>query len=128
MLLNEARQYLPEYKEVLAEAGGRKPRKFVEEIRVRICPATFNPSAQGDFAYTSAFVWDGENLAKGPGYSYDTMIAGRVNPYERMVDVAKGTRVWIVTYDGQWGGFWSRVLVFVHPDELPEPLKMLARG
>jgi len=120
-----AEKYFPEYQKVYEAARGSKPRKFVENIQIRTCPATFNPSAQGDFAFTHSFVWDGKTLTKGPGYSYDSMLAERVDPYERQVDVPRGTRLWVVTYDGQWGGHWSRVLVFVHPDELPAPFRQL---
>jgi len=104
MEIHLAKKYLPEYNMVFLAARGSKPR---------------------DFDYTHSFVWNGKTLTKGPGYSYDTMITEGVNPYERRVDVPKGTRMWVVTYDGQWGGYWSRVLVFVHPDELPAPFKEL---
>jgi len=108
---------LPEAPQVLAEAGGRLPIKFAQAVEVVQCPDTFNPSAQGDFAFTHSFSWDGRQLSKGPAYSYDTTMNVVRSPYERTVEVAKGTRVWVVTYDGQWGGYWSRVLVFVHAED-----------
>ena len=116
------RRLLPEYDLVCAElarphGGMLKPIKFAQKLTIVQCPAEFTPSAQGDFAFTSSFHWDGKNLNKGLGYSYDTMLGSRVNPYNRTVDVPIGHRVWICTYDGQWGGYWSRVLVFCHPDE-----------
>ena len=114
----EAVQRFPEVKQVLQQFhhGGtpRKPRKFYEELRVVPCPAEFNPSAQGDFAFTKAFSWDGERLTEGPSYSYDSMMASGVNPYMRKVDVPAGKRMWVLTYDGQWDGHWSRVDVYVH--------------
>ena len=113
--LQFVQQYLPEYKQVLAESGGYNPRKFIERLEVRLTPSGFNPSAQGDFAFTQSFAWDGKTLSKGPAYSYDTMMTTIESPYERAVDVPVGARVWVTTYDGQWGGFWSRVLVFVNP-------------
>ncbi len=117
-------RFLPEYGKVLLESGGYKPRKFVEAIEVIVAPAPFVPSAQGDYAYTKSFVWDGKALTSGPSYSYDTMLTVGVSPYEREVDVLSGNRVWIVTYDGQWGGYWSRVHVYVHRDD-PAVVKML---
>lgn len=111
---NEVKRFLPEYREVLRESGGHKPIKFVDRIEVLRCPAPFNPSAQGDFAFTSSYSWDGKILSRGPAFSYDTMLATRVNPYERIVTVIKGVRVWITTYDGQWGGHWSRVHVYMN--------------
>lgn len=110
----EVKSLLPEYREVLGELRGLKPIKFVESIVVLKCPAPFNPSAQGDYAFTSAFTWDGRTLSRGPSFSYDTMLATGVNPYERIVNVPQGVRVWIATYDGQWGGFWSRVDVYMN--------------
>lgn len=125
-------RYLPEYKLVYDSfARGRtdyKPQKFIEAIQIRICPSTFTPSAQGDFAFTKAFIWDGRSLMEGPGFSYDTMISSGVNPYERTVDVPLGQRVWVATYDGQWGGYWSRVLVFIHPQQLPAGFCALPPG
>jgi hypothetical protein len=50
------------------------------------------------------------------------MLTERVNPFERTVNVPKGTRVWVATYDGQWGGFWQKVLVFVNPEDMPKAL------
>lgn len=121
---------LPEWRQVLQKSGGYKPRKFVEAVEIRTTPASFNPSAQGDFAYTSSYVWDGKELRSGPGYSYDAMMVAIESPYERTVDVPRGTRVWVTTYDGQGGGFWSRVVVYVHPaDVLEKPeLKLLYEG
>ena len=113
--LQAVKKYLPEYQEVLKASGGYKPRLFVKSIKVVKCPASFNPSAQGDFAFTHAFVYSVEKkrLTEGPFYSYDTMLSSRINPYEREVDVPEGSRAWVVTYDGQWGGYWSKVLVFI---------------
>ena len=37
-----------------------------------------------------------------------------------MVDVRRGIRVWICTYDGQWGGYWSRVHVYVNSEDFKE--------
>lgn len=95
-----------------------KPKKFVEKIAVIKTPAGFNPSAQGDYAFTHSYSWDGKQLTKGPSYTYDSMMNVVGSPYERTVDVPKGVRVWVCTYDGQWGGYWSRVDVYVHPDNL----------
>ena len=122
MNLQDVKRLLPEYREILNQAGGHKPRKFVERIDVIECPAGFNPSAQGDFAYTASFMVNRDGVvSSGPSYSYDSMLGSGVNPYERQVDVPRGSRIWVVTYDGQWGGAWARVLVFVHPDDaLPE--------
>jgi len=124
MELALVKKYLPEYKQVLAAERNVKPRKFIGKINIVKCPATFNPSAQGDFAYTALYSYDGKNLTRGPGWSYDTMMSGGVNPYEHAVDVPKGIRVWVVTYDGQWGGYWARVNVYVHQDEIPAPLAL----
>ena len=120
------KKYLPEYKEILEDWNNLKPHKFVENITILRCPATFNPSAQGDFAFTKSYVYKDGVLTKGPGYSYDSMLAGGVNPYEHTVDVPKGVRVWVTTYDGQWGGFWSRVEVYIHATDLLEPGKEAA--
>ncbi len=115
----EVKKRFPEYKEILEMAGGHKPRKFVEKIEVIKCPAKFNPSGLGDYAYRSSyFVKDGE-ITTGPSYSYDTMMSSRIVPEERVVDVPKGTRMWIVTYDGIWGGHWE-VKVFVHELDMLE--------
>lgn len=122
--LQLVRRHLPEYTQVLEQSGGHKPRKFIEAIQVIVAPAPFVPSAQGDFAYTMSFDWDGKTLAKGPSFSYDTMLTERVSPYEREVDVPPGHRVWITTYDGQWGGHWSKVHVYVHRDD-PAVIKLL---
>lgn len=124
----EVDRYLPEATAVYASMHGQKPRKFIEAIKVKATPAKFNPSSQGDYAYTKSFVWDGETLESGPAYSYDSMLAVGVDPYERTVDVPPGKRVWVVTWDGQWGGYWSRVIVFVHPSELPASAMALEAG
>lgn len=123
----QMKRQLPEHSQVLAESGGHNPRKFIEKIEIIKCPAEFNPSAQGDYAYTTSFDWDGKKLIKGPSYSYDTMMNVVDSPFGRTVDVPKGHRIWITTYDGQWGGFWSVVNVYVHPDDFPG-LKMLTAG
>lgn len=129
-----ADRVLPEWKQILRDmsSGDKllKPRKFIEKLCIVLTPAGFNPSAQGDFAFTRSYAWDGGQLTKGPSYTYDTMISTIESPYERTVDVPKGVRVWICTYDGQWGGFWSRVNVYVHPDDLLEKpgLKLLHEG
>jgi len=118
----EAKKRFPEYKEILKMSGGHKPRKFVEAIKVIKCPATFNPSGLGDYAYRSSyFVKDGI-ITPGPSYSYDTMMSSRIVPEERTVDVPKGTRMWVVTYDGMWGGSW-KVQVFVHELDMLEAPK-----
>jgi hypothetical protein len=59
-----------------------------------------------------------KRLTEGPSYSYDSMLSQGINPYSRLVDVPTGHRVWVVTYDGMWGGFWS-VNVYVPPGDLP---------
>jgi hypothetical protein len=130
LTIDDIHRLLPEYTEVLSRSGGHKPVKFIESIVVIKCPAPFNPSAQGDFAYTQSFSYDGRTLSSGPAFSYDTMLATRVNPYERIVNVPPGIRVWITTYDGQWGGFWSRVDVYMNEADfsrmaaqVAEPLK-----
>lgn len=116
MDLHTCKRCLPEYKEILEMAGGYKPRKFVEKIEIVNCPTVFNPSGLGDFAYrTSYFVKDGK-ISQGFGYSYDTMMSSGVQPVDRTVDVPRGTRFWVVTYDGIWGGHWE-VKVFVHKDD-----------
>lgn len=122
MTPNEWRKLLPEYNWVCAELASPRgymlqPLKFAHAIEIVVCPAEFTPSAQGDFAFTSSYHWNGKYLTRGIGYSYDTMLGSRVNPYTRTVDVPPGHRVWICTYDGQWGGRWSRVLVFCHPED-----------
>lgn len=108
-------------------SGGYKPRKFVEKIEVIKCPAKFNPSGLGDYAYrNSYFVEDGE-ITSGPSYSYDTMMSSGIVPTERIVDVPKGTRMWVVTYDGIWGGHWE-VKVFVHElDMIEAPSKQQSK-
>lgn len=113
MELKEVKKRFPEYKEILETSGGYKPRKFVQAIEVIKCPAKFNPSGLGDYAYRhSYFVKDGE-ITSGPSYSYDTMMSSGIIPTERIVDVPKRTRMWVVTYDGIWGGHWE-VKIFVH--------------
>ena len=113
MEIIEVKKRFPEYKKILEMSGGYKPRKFVQAIEIIKCPAKFNPSGLGDYAYRhSYFVKDG-TITPGPSYSYDTMMSSRIVPEERIVDVPKGTRMWIVTYDGIWGGHWE-VKVFVH--------------
>ena len=122
MNIIEVKKRFPEYKEILEMAGGYKPRKFVEAITVIKCPATFNPSGLGDYAYRSSYyVKDGE-ITTGPSYSYDTMMSSGIQPTERAVDVPKGTRMWVVTYDGIWGGHWE-VKVFVHELDMLEAPK-----
>lgn len=122
--LDLVRRLLPEYSQVLKEWDNKKPRKFIEQLEVIVAPASFVPSAQGDYAYTMSFDWNGRDLTKGPSYSYDTMMTTIKSPYEREVDVPFGHRVWITTYDGQWGGHWSRVHVYVHKDD-PATIKLL---
>ncbi len=118
----EVKKRFPEYKEIIEMAGGHKPVKFVQAIEVIKCPAKFNPSGLGDYAYRSSyFVKDGE-ITTGPSYSYDTMMSSRIVPEERVVDVPKGTRMWVVTYDGIWGGHWE-VKVFVHELDMIEAPK-----
>ncbi len=118
----EAKKRFPEYKEILEMAGGYKPVKFVQAIEVIKCPAKFNPSGLGDCAYRSSYyVKDGE-ITSGPSYSYDTMMSSGIQPTERIVDVPKGTRLWVVTYDGIWGGHWE-VKVFVHEFDMLESPK-----
>lgn len=129
---------LPEWRQVLNDMsmmdipGNKllKPKKFVEKIAIIQAPANFNPSAQGDSAFTSSYSWDGKNLAKGPGYTYESMMNVVGSPYERTVDVPKGARVWVCTWDGQWGGYWSRVDVYVHPDDMigSPGLRLLKEG
>ena len=129
---------LPEWKRVLDDMSMvdipgnklKKPKKFVEKIEIIQTPAGFNPSAQGGYAFTNSYSWDGENLMKGPSYTYESMMNVVGSPYERAVDVPRGTRVWVCTYDGQWGGYWSRVDVYVHADDLISSpgLKLLQEG
>lgn len=111
----------PEAKEVLerfSEPHGRllKPRKFMQAIRIVETPARFNPAHLGDCAFTHSYSYntDTRELTDGPSYSYDTMLSSGVNPTTRVVDVPANIRVWIVTYDGMWGGYWSNVTVYVH--------------
>lgn len=126
MKLELAKKYYPEYEKIFKLSGGQKPRKFVQAIQTIICPARFNPSAQGDFAYTKSYAYNTvtNEIKKGPTYSYDTMMSTIPNPYEREVDVPFDTRIWVTIFDGQWGGSWS-VSVFVHLKSLPMPLKEL---
>ena len=112
----EAKLKLPEYKKILEMSGGHKPRKFVEAINVVECPAEFCPSMQGDCAYTNSFFVTDGKVTQGPAYSYESMTATGINPEERMVNVPYGTRMWIVTYDGMWGGSWS-IKVYVNSGE-----------
>lgn len=113
----DAKKYLPEYKKILEMAGGRKPRKFVEKIKLIETPAMFNPSDIGDCAYMSSYMVDKSgNVSPITGYSYGSMMCSGVEPTERIIDVPDGTRVWVVTYDGMWGGSW-KVDVFVHKSE-----------
>ncbi|MDP2662024.1 MAG: hypothetical protein Q8R28_14970 [Dehalococcoidia bacterium] len=126
-----ARRNLPEAEQVLDDFDRVQPRKFYEELEVIPTPASFNPSAQGDFAFTRSYSYDGKKLVGGPAYSYETMLSEGVNPYGRTVDVPPGVRVWIATYDGQWGGRWARVKVFMHPSELqslPTELRLALTG
>ena len=117
---------LPEWKQVLNRMSMmdipgnklRKPKKFVEKITIIPTPANFSPSSQGDYAFTNSYSYDGVSLAEGPSYTYDSMMNVVGSPYERTVDVPRGTRVWVCTYDGQWGGYWSRVDVYVNADDL----------
>jgi len=129
---------LPEWKQVLNNMsmmdipGNKllKPRKFIEKITIIPTPAGFNPSAQGDYAYTHSYSYTGGRLIEGPSYSYESMMNVVGSPYERTVDVPKGTRVWVCTWDGQWGGYWSRVDVYVNPDDMigSPGLKRLQEG
>ncbi len=122
MDLQEVKRLLPEYKQILELSGGRKPRKFIEKIRIIKTPTTYNPSGLGDAAYRSSYLVDKNgNITPGPSYSYDTMMYSGVQPVERPVDVPEGTRLWIVTWDGMWGGSWE-VNVFVHGDLLTSPI------
>lgn len=111
------KKYLPEYKQVLERAGGHKPRKFLEAVKVKLVPVKFNPTGLSDYAVRKSFSWDGTTLTEGPMYSYDSMINVVKDMSERVIssnDVGPGMRVWITTYDGGWGGYWSSVLVFVN--------------
>jgi hypothetical protein len=117
MNIQEVKRLLPEYKEILEMAGGYKPRKFVEKIRIIECPTMYNPSGLGDYAYRTSYYVDKNGVVTHiTGYSYDTMMYTGVQPVERMIDIPEGTRVWIVTYDGIWGGHWD-VNVFVHKND-----------
>jgi len=101
MKLKEVKERFPEYKQILELSGGMKPRKFVEKINVVMCPVKFNPSGLGDYAYRHSYFVDKKGeITTGTSYCYDTMMSVGVSPIERMVDVPKGTRMWIVTYDG----------------------------
>lgn len=119
--LPTVKKYLPEYREILKRSGGHKPRKFVEAIRIIATPASFNPSGIGDYAYLNSYGYETKTgkIGTGPGYSYESMLPSGVTPRERMVEVPKGMRMWITIYDGMWGGYWSTVNVYVHPDEMP---------
>ena len=114
MDIEMVKKQFPEHKEILARCGGYKPRKFIQAISIVPCPAPFNPSAQGDCAFTHSFLVENGKITPGPAYSYDTMLVSHVNPYERTVDVKPNQRVWVCTYDGMWGGFWHTVNVYVH--------------
>lgn len=119
----EAKKRFPEYKKILEMAGGHKPVKFVQAIQVIKCPTTFNPSGLGDYAYRSSYYVKDGHITTGPSYSYNTMMSTRgVVPEERIVDVPRGTRLWVVTYDGIWGGHWE-VKVFVHEFDMLESPK-----
>ena len=118
MDLSEVKQKFPEYKKILEMSGGYKPRKFVKAIKVVRCPAKFSPSDLGDCAYRHSYFVDSKGeIAQGVSYCYDSMIGVGVYPKERTVDVPKGTRMWVVTFDGMWGGFWD-VSVFVHEADM----------
>jgi len=118
MDLQEVKRLLPEYKQILELSGGHKPRKFIEKIKIIKTPATYNPSGLGDAAYRFSYYVDKYGkITPGPSYSYESMMAVGVKPVERTVDIPEGTRLWIVTWDGMWGGNWT-VEVFVHGDLL----------
>ncbi|MDD3474448.1 MAG: hypothetical protein PHP08_00910 [Candidatus Dojkabacteria bacterium] len=117
MDLDEVKRLFPEYKKILEMSGGYKPRKFVKAIKVIKCPSKFSPSGLGDYAYRHSYFVSNGKIVPGISYSYDSMMAVGVSPDERMVDVPKGSRMWVVTFDGMWGGFWD-VLVFVHEEDL----------
>lgn len=110
-------RYLPEWKMVLAQSGGQKPKKFAQRIVVKVVPATFNPSALGDMDYMYSFDWDGSTLSTGPSYSIESIMNIVGSPYERPVNVPSGHRVWITVYSGQWGGYWHTVDVYVNPSD-----------
>ena len=114
--LKTVKKVLPEYNKILEMAGGHKPRKFVENIKIVDCPTVYNPSGLGDYAYRTSYLVDKDGIHQDVGYSYDTMMSSGVKPVDRMVDVPRGSRMWIVTYDGIWGGHWE-VLVFIHKDD-----------
>lgn len=117
MELENAKRMLPEYKKILEMSGGNKPRKFVKAIKIIKCPVKFSPSGLGDYAYQHSYFVANGQITQGISYSYDSMIGVGVSPEERMVDVPKGTWMWIVTFDGMWGGFWD-VKVFVHEADM----------
>ncbi len=117
MELLDAKTKYPEYKKILEMSGGYKPRKFVKAIKVIPCPAKFNPSQLNDTAYRDSYFVQNGQITKGVGYCYDSMMTVGVKPVERMVNVPKGSRMWIVTFDGMCGGYWT-VEVYVHEQDL----------
>lgn len=119
MELSEVKKRFPEYKQILEMSGGYKPRRFVKAIKVKKCPIEFSPSGLGDCAYRHSYFVANGKISMGVSYSYDSMIASGVSPKERMVDVPRGSRMWVVTFDGMWGGFWD-VDVFVHEADMLE--------
>lgn len=122
MDLQEIKRLLPEYKQILELSGGHKPRKFIEKIRIIKTPAIYNSSGLGDAAYRFSYYVDKYGkITPGPSYSYESMMAVGVQPVDRTVDIPEGTRLWIVTWDGIWGGHWT-VEVFVHGDLLTTPV------
>lgn len=122
MELAEVKKRLPEYKKILEECGGNKPKKFIEAIKVVPCPAVFSPSDISDYEYRYSFLVDKNGIQKIAAYCYESMMASGVNPYERNVDVPRGSRMWVVTFNGMGKGFW-RVQVFVHEQDLLPAMK-----
>lgn len=113
MDLKDVKEQFPEYKKILALSGGHKPRKFVEAIKVVRCPTTFSPSGLGDYAYRHSYFVANGKITEGVSYSYDSMMAVGVSPKERMVDVPKGTRMWVVTFDGMWEDSGTLMCLFM---------------
>jgi hypothetical protein len=123
-----AKQVFPEAREVLdimslTDIPGNKPRKplkFYEKIKVLPTPAKFSPSSISDSAFTKMFSYENRYLAEGPSYTYDTLPNMTADPFERFVNVPRGSRVWVCTYDGMWGGYWARVDVYVSPEDFSQ--------
>jgi hypothetical protein len=107
------KKLLPEAGLVYAETGFDKPIKFQQAITIKKAPADFQPSGLNDTASRIVYDFHGGKVDRVISYSYDTMMNMVPDISDRQVTVPEGHRVWVVTYDGMSGGYWSQVDVYV---------------